>query len=281
MSANLQRRFEVAPLSDADVRSYRENGFLHIRNLLTPEELSTVRRVCLESEHCDARRLAGQSRPESDDGKQFPHQANDKYLSMFRSDLDLRFTFAELRPVVRKLGGYARRLLDTDDVRVMWDKTFVKPSKAEGTRETVWHQDLPYIPVDRRGLMTFWLPTEDVTIESGAMRFVPGSHRLGPLGRIDLVGNEHRVEDLLTAEDLALVQQPVSVPIAAGDATVHDGLTLHGAHPNLTDTPRRVWACLFIPASTLWNGSPISHDNFLGYGLKPFQPFNHPDLMPD
>ena len=275
-------REELGPssLKPSEVSDYRRNGYLHIRRLLGTEELAAVRHACMESERVEMKRLAGQERPDTEEGKRFAHQANDKYLRMFRSALDLRFTFPELRPVVKKLGECARQLLGTSDVRIIWDKTFVKPSRTEGTRETVWHQDLPYIPVDRRGLMTFWLPIHDVPVEAGAMRFLPGSHRLGPLGRIDLVGNEHCIEDLLTPEDLALVGAPVSVPIAAGDATVHDGLTLHGAHPNSTEQPRRVWACLFIPGDTLWNGSPLSHDNLAGYGLKPFQPFNHPDLMP-
>ena len=71
--------------------------------------------------------------------------------------------------------------LGEDDVRVFWDKTFVKPAATEGTRESVWHQDFPYNPIDRRGMLTIWVAIEDVPAEAGALRFVPGSHRLGPL----------------------------------------------------------------------------------------------------
>jgi ectoine hydroxylase-related dioxygenase (phytanoyl-CoA dioxygenase family) len=113
------------------------------------------------------------------------------------------------------------------------------------------------------------------------MRFVPGSHRLGSLGRRDLVETEPTLEEILTPEDLALVSAPVTVPLSVGDVTAHDGLCLHGAGPNMSEFPRRAWSCIFIPGDTLWNGAPFTteHANFYSYGLKPFQRFDHPDLM--
>jgi ectoine hydroxylase-related dioxygenase (phytanoyl-CoA dioxygenase family) len=97
-------------------------------------------------------------------------------------------------------------LTGEDDVRVFWDKTFVKPPAAEGTRESVWHQDFPYNPIDRRGMLTVWMAIEDVPANAGALRFVPGSHRLGPLGRLDLVSEEYRPADLLRDDDMGLVR---------------------------------------------------------------------------
>ena len=101
------------------------------------------------------------------------------------------------------------------------------------------------------------------------MRFVPGSHRLGPLVRFDLVGREHAWDEGLRPEDLELVSDPVVVPLAAGEATVHDGLTVHGAGENLSEQPRRGWTIIFIPAETRWTGGPHPHaaNNIAGMAL--------------
>jgi ectoine hydroxylase-related dioxygenase (phytanoyl-CoA dioxygenase family) len=184
--------------------------------------------------------------------------------------------FDEVATLVSNLAAYARALIGEPDVLVFWDKTFVKPPSDQGTRESVWHQDFPYNPIDRRGMLTIWLALEDVPAESGALRFVPGSHHLGPLGRLDLVSDDYKLDDILRSDDHEVVGEPVTVPLLAGEATVHDALTLHGAGPNLTSAPRRAWTVVFIPASTRYTGGPHPHDNINSLGLTPFETFDHP-----
>jgi len=150
---------------------------------------------------------------------------------MWSNAFDLRLRFGVVADIVARLADVARALLGDDDVKVFWDKTFVKPPASEGTRESVWHQDFPYNPIDRRGMLTIWVALEDVPAESGALRFVPRSHHLGPLGRLDLVSQDYELDDILRSDDFDLVGDAVTVPLLAGDATAHDALTLHGAGP--------------------------------------------------
>ena len=125
-------------------------------------------------------------------------------------------------------------------------------------------------------MLTIWIAIEDVPAEAGALRFVPGSHRLGPLGRLDLVSEEHTPRDLLRDDDMGLVGEPVTVPLKAGEATVHDALTLHGAGPNTSTRPRRAWTVVYLPASTLYTGGPHPQEGINSLGLTPFEPFDHP-----
>ena len=268
-------------VSDAEVSNYRKSGWVRLSGVLSAAEVQAIDTCCISAEKGESPRQGSKS-PSNDSSNPFSYQTNENYRRMFRNESELRLRFPELRPLVRKLASVAKRLLDTDDIRILWDKTFTKPPAHEGTRQTVWHQDSPYVPVDRRGMLTIWIPTQQVTAESGAMRFVPGSHRLGSLGRRDLIDGEPSLEEFLTAEDLAQVGAPVTVPLSAGDITVHDGLCLHGAEPNMSDRPRRAWTCTYVPGDALWTGAPWSiteHSNFYEYDLKPYQRFDHPDLM--
>src|SRR6185369_1254730 len=54
---------------------------------------------------------------------------------------------------------------------------------AGGSTVTGWHQDFPAHPMDRVGGGTFWIALDEVTVDQGAITFLSGSHRAGPLGR--------------------------------------------------------------------------------------------------
>ena len=65
------------------------------------------------------------------------------------------------------------------------------PAKgSDGSTPTGWHQDFPNHPFDRLGGATLWLALDDVTVDQGAMQFLSGSHREGPLGRTYSTGPE-------------------------------------------------------------------------------------------
>ena len=255
------------------IASYRREGWTMLPGVLSASELETVRGICRQVEETTAPGLTGQA--EGSPGAAFAYHSDDRYKQMWSNSFDLRLQFPELMRLVGSIAQVPRALLGTDDVRVFWDKTFVKPPAQDGTRESVWHQDFPYNPIDRRGMLTVWIALEDVPAESGALRFVPRSHRLGPLGRLDLVSSDYGLEDILRDDDMDQVGEPVTVPLRAGDASVHDALTLHGAGPNLTQHPRRAWTIVYVPGSTLYLGGPHPHASINALGLQPYAPFDH------
>ena len=94
-----------------------------------------------------------------------------------------------------------------------------------------WHQDLNYWGLDGEHEMTAWLALSDATLESGAMRFIPGSHR----ARV-----EH--EDTFAQDNLLSRGQEVTVEVdeseavdivlEAGEMSLHHGLLFHASLPN-------------------------------------------------
>ncbi len=263
-------------LSQEQVRTYRTEGWLELPKLLTDEELATVRQICLaeEAEESTAGTYTGQASGDERLARAYKYQAHPNYKKMWRTSFDLRLRHDALRPIVARLGELAKELIGTDDVRVFADRTFVKPPAQEGSRQSVWHQDLPFLPVDRRGLLTFWMAVEDVPLEVGPLRFVPRSHRVGPLGRLEIATKEFEVSDLLREEELDLVGEPVTVPLQAGGATVHDGLMLHGSPANVSDRPRRAWTVVYMPGSTLWTGGPFPNASMNELSMFQNEPFD-------
>ncbi|MBK8593676.1 MAG: phytanoyl-CoA dioxygenase family protein [Sandaracinaceae bacterium] len=73
-----------------------------------------------------------------------------------------------------RAAAIAAELIGCERVRVFHDHLIVKPPHGGGT--IPWHRDLPNWPVAEPRAVSCWLALDDVTAESGAMRFMVGGH---------------------------------------------------------------------------------------------------------
>lgn len=242
-------------LATDEVTRYRRDGCTFVRGLLSDPDLTRLREVF------DATDLA------NDD------LVVDQFAKRLVVTRNLWQHYPEVYTFVRGLGTLAAQLMNVDEIRLLDDVALVKPPKQKGGHPTIWHQDAPNFPFDRRGFLTIWIAVDDISLDQGPLTLLPGSHRLGLLGAIDGGGEEISLDSLLSDEDRAYVGDPVTTALRAGDATIHDGGLLHSAGANRTDRPRRAWGVRFIPASTLYTGA--AHRSFDGLGLEPFEPFEH------
>lgn len=141
---------------------------------------------------------------------------------------DLIFHRGIVRAAEQLLGG---------PVRFWHDQLFVKPAHDGGVVE--WHQDYSYWtrtkPVAH---LTCWIGLDDSTEENGCVRYIPGSHKWPLLPRYHLSGDMSSVFEFLTDEQRAAFT-PVSALLAAGEASFHHSMTLHGSYANTSDRPRR------------------------------------------
>ena len=48
--------------------------------------------------------------------------------------------------------------------------------------------------------------------------------------------------------------EPMIAEMKVGDCGFHNGLTAHGAGPNMTPYPRRAMTCAYMPAGSTFNG---------------------------
>ena len=94
-------------------------------------------------------------------------------------------------------------------------------------------------------LISCWLTLDDVTIDNGAMQFIPGSH-------FQAVDHDRAksTSALLDLGDRIDESQAVAIDLPAGGITIHHCQTLHYTAPNITDRQRRAFAIHYMVPGT-------------------------------
>ena len=135
------------------------------------------------------------------------------------------------------------------DVFLLGTHFFCKyPSASRGDKFVAWHQDLTYWGLEPPQAVTAWLAIDDVDIDNGCMRVVPGSHRQGILTHATsaIAGNLLSINQEIPAESFDS-SQTVDLVLKAGQMSVHHGLLIHGSNPNHSARRRCGLAVRYIP----------------------------------
>jgi len=140
------------------------------------------------------------------------------------------------------LPALSAQLLRATKLNLYEDSILVKePGTAE---KTAFHQDIAYFHAEGHQICTSWIPLDPVTLESGALKFIRGSHLWKekyrpnyfvteyamPGTEGDIVPDFHK--DTRGKEILSFDTQP-------GDITIHHARTIHGADGNASATINR------------------------------------------
>lgn len=110
-----------------------------------------------------------------------------------------------------------------------------------------WHQDVTYWGLDPDDVVTAWVALSDAPVESGAMEFIPGTHRMGQLPHADTF-HEHNL--LSRGQEIAVkvdAGKAVKVPLKAGEMSLHHVKLAHYSGPNTTGDRRIGLAIRYIP----------------------------------
>lgn len=141
----------------------------------------------------------------------------------------------------------AAQCFDTEKINFFYDQLFVKePGTVNRTR---WHNDLPYWPVRGDQIMSFWVALDPVTVDSGALEFIRGSHHPGVWYQPETFGKQtghdeyERNPDYVDIPDIESVRDQheiVSWDLEPGDVYAFHAMTVHGSGGNQrTDLRRR------------------------------------------
>ncbi|WMS42335.1 phytanoyl-CoA dioxygenase family protein [Acuticoccus sp. MNP-M23] len=129
---------------------------------------------------------------------------------------------------------------------MLWGSSFF--IKEPGSSSFVsWHQDATYWGLDGPDIVTAWVALADAPVESGAMRFWPGSHHKAQIPHTDTFSEEN----LLSRGQEIAVDVPedegIDVPLKAGEMSLHHVLLVHGSKPNRSNDRRIGFALRYIP----------------------------------
>ena len=139
-----------------------------------------------------------------------------------------------------------------------------------------WHQDLNYWGLDGEQEVTAWIALTPATVETGCMRFVPGSHLKKVVAHVDSFAQDNllsRGQEIAVEVDEA---HAVNVVLRAGQASFHHGHMFHASGPNTTNARRVGLAIRFVAPSM----KQVSGEKLLVSHVSGRDEYGHFELMP-
>lgn len=157
------------------------------------------------------------------------------------------------------LPAISAALLESEAIRYYDDQMFVKEPGA--VDRSAFHQDVSYFHLASHTGCVFWIPLDKVRRGSGAMGYVPGSHRWGQVYKPNVFVSElafpgSEGPDLPSIDDNPEAYGVQYVEVDPGDVIVHHFLTIHGAEGNRGSAARRAFSLRYVDADVRFQKRP-------------------------
>jgi non-haem Fe2+, alpha-ketoglutarate-dependent halogenase len=208
-------------LSAQAVRQYEDLGFYAPVRVLTAAEAGELRRK-LETYEASGGAIQGAVRHK-------PH---------------LLFTW--LNELIRH-----PRILDAvqdiigPDILCWGTSFFIKERRNPGY--VSWHQDSTYWGLEPPDIITAWVAFTDSDATNGAMRIIPGTHKLDQAPHRDTFAADNllsRGQEIMVDVD---EREAAMLELAAGEMSLHHVRLIHGSDPNPSDDRRIGFAIRYVP----------------------------------
>ena len=226
--------WEQYRLTDEQVNSFHEHGFLAGVRMLEPKQVNVLRNELLE--------VADPGHPAHELFYEFhSNESADPSTVLFHALGAWRIT-PGLHDVLwnPRFVMAASQLLGNSPVRFWHDQIFSKPAKKGGV--VAWHQDYSYWTRTKPiAHLTCWCGLDDSTKENGCLQYIAGSHKWGLLPKPVIAGELQGIKDFLNEDQKKQFENPQYAEVRAGEAIFHHSLTLHGSGENKSDKPRRAF----------------------------------------
>jgi non-heme Fe2+,alpha-ketoglutarate-dependent halogenase len=211
-------------LSPSEIEQYRDQGFIHPIRVMNKADAVALRA-----------RL-----------ERFERETGGPLKGSFRHKSHLLFTW--LAELVRH-----QRILDAvEDLYggdlLCWSSNFFIKER-ESPAFVSWHQDSTYWGLDRPDVISAWVAFTPASDANGAMRVIPGSHKLDQIAHRDTFAKHN----LLTrGQEIAVdvdEREAVTIALEPGEMSLHHVRLVHGSPPNLSEDRRIGFAIRYVPTS--------------------------------
>ena len=226
----IQRALEEPyPLTDKQISSFHQNGFIKLKKVLTPDVLEYMDKTITE----EVKRLNTQH---------LPLQDRDTYGKAFLQIKNIWMQSISVKEIVfsKRLAQLATELLEVNGVRMFHDQALYK---EPGGGITPWHADQYYWPLASEKTITLWAPLQNTPMELGPLEFSAQSNRLTN-GRHLKISNESQkfLDDSLAQEGF----RHVAEPFETGEVSFHTGWLYHRAGSNQSTHMRKVMTVIYM-----------------------------------
>ncbi len=222
-------------LTREQIAYFHEQGFLSLDALTTPPEVAEIKGLLEEMFAKRAGEKEGAFLDLVAAGQKAPMSSPQIFNpNNYCARLHKTQCFQNAYHVAKQLLG--------DEVRFFFDLSILKQPKIGAG--TPWHQDEAYRDANfEYRELSIWVPLQDVTTESGCLRYVPGSNK-GELLQHKSANDDPTSHAVCVAEpfDEALA---VLVPLPAGGCVMHLPRTIHGSTTNVSTAPRLAYIMAF------------------------------------
>ncbi|PCJ62643.1 MAG: hypothetical protein COA79_03760 [Planctomycetota bacterium] len=209
--------FNQTSIPNKELKRYENEGFLVIKNILTSEGASRIRKDVM---HIMDIISIGDSKL-----KQTGQYLSDTDLAYFIQSDQMQLIASTL------MRGKAHLYLP-----------FTAVKSANGGGNFDFHQDGQYTPT-KGPSVNLWVALNDMTIDNGCLYMDPHSHINGVLPA-NILEDGHKQIKYNTSNT-------VPVEVKAGDCIAFNRLTVHGSGKNNTDIHRVAYAIQFHRADTM------------------------------
>lgn len=217
------------PLSERSANFFRENGFIKLKNVLSPELVQYMN----ETISAEVVRLNTQH---------LPFEERDTYGKAFLQIMNIWTKSPAVKEIVfsKRLAKIATELLGAGGVRMYHDQALFK---EPGGGHTPWHADQYYWPLSNDNTVTVWIPLQETGLELGPLEFSAKSQQLQE-GRTLKISDDSEVliQKKLTLHDFEKVVEPFDT----GEISFHSGWLFHRAGANKTSDMRKVMTVIYM-----------------------------------
>jgi phytanoyl-CoA hydroxylase len=250
-------------LTDEQVRSFNENGFLRIRQVFTPQEVDAMRTELDELVQSWATTNMGWTGP----WRLVYMSPEVEKRSMLTHLHDLHFySQAWCRAVTNARLAEAMADLLGPNVELHHTTLHIKP--PETGMPFPLHADDPFYAHEGPGYVDAIIHLDDTREENGGLRFIPGSHKNGHLEHITEVDGKEVSPHLPT--DKWRLDDTVPCFAQAGDVVAFNIYTVHGSNINQTNQWRRLVRVGYRdPANKQVSGQALGRAGLMVHGLRP------------
>lgn len=224
-------QWQAYRLTDEQIASYREQGYVAGVRILTDEQVEKLRRELqgfFNPQHEGRELWYEYHTNESPD----PNRVLFHALGAWRigpAFHDILWHPAFTVPASQLLEGA---------VRFWHDQLFCKPARHGGV--VAWHQDYSYWTRTKpMAHLTCWIGLDDSDRDNGCLQYIPRSHHWDLLPITGLAGDMNAIREVLSDEQWATFQKPVAIELKKGECAFHHPLLIHGSFENRTERPRR------------------------------------------
>jgi ectoine hydroxylase-related dioxygenase (phytanoyl-CoA dioxygenase family) len=239
---------DIRSVTDEEVGFYRDHGYVMLRHLISQDlaaQLLERARVIMGSD------AAEHVAREGIDSAKNPWQ--DRHNIIEEDPLFASVGLSE------EMGRNAQRLMRRKIGVLLYNNALAvkigskQDANAPTSVPTPFHQDGASWPMDRNGVVSFWISLDHNTPEMGTVRYVDRSNQLGSLG---VLAKESHLQDghfdiYPELREMTITEPPDLQP---GDAAAHAQYTLHDAGVNETDQPRWAFLVRYLPSDTNYTG---------------------------